>query len=142
MPDIKYYKQINFKRGFVKVCVESWDLSGTIAIITEYCTIILHKSKFNPPRNDAAIELYLSLLEEKILSLGPIEHKYNNLTIEERKALYKLRNDTSTIIKDGNKGSVVVLRNKDYLKQDEEQSSFREMSKEVTDNLWYLIRLG
>ena len=53
------------------------------------------KSKFNPPKTDAAIELYLSRLEEKLLNLGPIKHKYNNLTREERKALYDLRNDTS-----------------------------------------------
>ena len=38
------------------------------------------KSKFNPPKRYAAIELYLSRLEEKLLNLGPIKHKYNNLT--------------------------------------------------------------
>ena len=32
------------------------------------------KSKFNPPKSDAAIELYLSRLEEKLLNLGPIKH--------------------------------------------------------------------
>ena len=57
------------------------------------------KSKFNPPETDAAIELYLSRLEEKLLSLGSIKHKYNNLTWEERQALYDLRNDTSIIVK-------------------------------------------
>ena len=33
------------------------------------------KSKFNPPKRYAAIELYLSRLEEKLLNLGPIKHK-------------------------------------------------------------------
>ena len=76
------------------------------------------KSKFNPPKSDAAIELYLSRLEEKLLNLGPIKHKYNNLTREERKALYDLRNDTSIIIKEADKGSVVVIWDKeDYLKE-------------------------
>ena len=32
------------------------------------------KSEINPPKGDAAIELYLSRLEEKILNLGPIKH--------------------------------------------------------------------
>ena len=58
------------------------------------------KSKFNPPKSDKAIELYLSRLEEKLLNLGSIKHKYHNLTQEERKALYDLRNDTSIIIKE------------------------------------------
>ena len=39
------------------------------------------KSKFNPPKNYAAIELYLSLLEEKLLSLGPIKDKYSSNTL-------------------------------------------------------------
>ena len=42
------------------------------------------KSKFNPPKSDAAIGLYLSRLEEKLLNLGAIKHKHNNLTQEER----------------------------------------------------------
>ena len=100
------------------------------------------KSKFNPPKSDAAIELYLSRLEEKLLNLGPIKHKYNNLTREERKALYDLRNDTSIIIKEADKGSVVVIWDKeDYLKEVEEQLSFREMHKEVTDDSSPIIEI-
>ena len=38
------------------------------------------KSNFNPPKSDAAIELYFSRLEDKLLDLGPIKHRYNNLT--------------------------------------------------------------
>ena len=92
-------------------------------------------SKFNPPKSDAAIELYLDLLEEKLLNLGPIKHKYNNLTREERKALYDLRNDTSIIIKEADKGSVVVIWDKeDHLKEAEEQLSWKEMYEEVTDD--------
>ena len=50
-------------------------------------------------------------------------HKYNNLTREERKTLHDLRNDTSIIIKeaDKGKGSVVVIWDKeDYVKEAEE----------------------
>ena len=83
-----------------------------------------HKSKFNPPKSDAAIELNLSRLEEKFLNLGPIKHSYNNLIREERQALYDLRNDTSKIIKEAGNGSVVVIWDKDdYLKEAEEQLS-------------------
>ena len=66
------------------------------------------KSKFNPGKNDAAIEFYLSRLEEEILSLDK-KISYSNLTKGERNALYSLRDDTSIIIKEVDKGSGVVV---------------------------------
>ena len=60
------------------------------------------KSKFNPGKNDAAIEFYLSRLEEEILSLDK-KISYSNLTKGERNALYSLRDDTSIIIKEADK---------------------------------------
>ena len=69
------------------------------------------------------------------MNLGPIKHKHNNLTREERKALHDLRNDTSIIIKEADKGSVVVIWDKeDHLKEAEEQLSWKEMYEEVTDD--------
>ena len=65
------------------------------------------KSKFNPGKNDAAIEFYLSRLEEEILSLDK-KIPYSNLTKGERNALYSLRDDISIIIKEADKGSYVV----------------------------------
>ena len=74
------------------------------------------KSKFDPKRKDAAIELYLSRLENEILSLN-YKVGYSNLTKGERDAVYLLKNDNSTIIiKKVDKGSVaVVWDRKDYL---------------------------
>ena len=57
------------------------------------------KSKFNPRNKDAAIELYLSSLEEKLMKVEVPKDKFNNLTNSERKALYDLKNDKSIIIK-------------------------------------------
>ena len=69
------------------------------------------------------------------MNLGPIEHNYNNLTWEERKALYVLRNEALIIIKEAGKGSVVVIWDKeDYLKEADEQLSCKEMYEEVTDD--------
>ena len=65
------------------------------------------KSKFNP-KWDAAIEMYLSRLEEEILSLDE-KVSYSNLTKGERNALYLLRDDPSIIIKEADKGSAVVV---------------------------------
>ena len=67
------------------------------------------KSKFNPRNKDAAIELYLSSLEEKLMKVEVPKDKFNNLTNSERKALYDLKNDKSIVIKSADKGSAVVV---------------------------------
>ena len=74
------------------------------------------KSKFNP-KGDAAIEMFLSRLEEEILSLDE-KISYSNLTKGERNALYLLRDDPSIIIKEADKGSAVVVWDReDYLRE-------------------------
>ena len=52
--------------------------------------------------------MYLSHLEEEILSLDE-KISYSDLTKRERNALYLLRDDASIIIKEGEKGSAVVV---------------------------------
>ena len=88
------------------------------------------KSKFNP-KGDAAIEMYLSRLEEEILSLdGKIS--YSNLTKGERNALYLLRDDPSIIIKEADKGSAVVVWDReDYLREANSQLSDKDVYREV-----------
>ena len=89
------------------------------------------KSKFNPAKNDAAIEFYLSRLEEEILSLDK-KISYSNLTKGERNALYSLRDDTSIIIKEADKGSgVVVWDRDDYLAEAKKQLDAKEFYQEL-----------
>ena len=48
------------------------------------------------------------------------QNKYNNLTREERAALYDLKNDKNSIIKSADKGSAVVVWDRgDYIKEAE-----------------------
>ena len=54
------------------------------------------KSKFDPKRKNAAIELYLSRLEEEISSLD-YKVEYSNLTKGKRDAVYSLKNDSSIL---------------------------------------------
>ena len=70
------------------------------------------KSKFNPSNTDAAIELYLSQTEEKLLSCTEIKLTYYNLTRAEQEAMYNLKNDQSIVIKEADKGSAEVIWNK------------------------------
>ena len=67
------------------------------------------KPTFNPRNKDAAIEIYLGSLEEKLMNIEIPQNKYNNLTREERAALYDLKNDKNIIIKSADKGSAVVI---------------------------------
>ena len=57
------------------------------------------KSKFNTRNKDAAIELYLSSLKEKLMKVEVPKDKLNSLTKSEQKALYDLKNDKSIVIK-------------------------------------------
>ena len=70
------------------------------------------KLKFNPSKTDAAMELYLSHIEEKLLSCTEINHSYYNLTREEQKAMHNLKSDQSIIIKEADKSSAVVIWDK------------------------------
>ena len=73
------------------------------------------KSEFDLKRKDASIEIYLSRLEAEIFSLDK-KLSYWNLTKEERKAGYSLRDDTSIIIEEADKGSgIAVSDREDYL---------------------------
>ena len=65
---------------------------------------------------DTSIEIYLSCLEEQLLSISEHGNNYSNLTVSEQEALRNLKNDTSIIIKEADKGSgVVVWDREDYL---------------------------
>ena len=62
------------------------------------------------------------------------------MSLEGRKALYDLRNDASIIIKVGDKGSAVVIWDKeDYLNEAEEQLSYKKVYDKLTDDPSYFI---
>ena len=56
------------------------------------------KSTFNPKNKDVIIETYLSSLEEKLLEIDIPKDKFNNLSKEERNALYSWKNDNTIVI--------------------------------------------
>ena len=61
--------------------------------------------------------------------------RYNNLTKEERDALYSLRDDSTIIIKSADKGSVVVVWDREnYLKEAYKQFEDREVYEEVSND--------
>ena len=102
----------------------------------EHNTKFTPKSTFNPKNKDVIIETYLSSLEEKLLDIDIPKDKFNNLSKEERDALYSLKNDNTIVIKGADKGSgVVVWDREDYLKEEDKQLSDEEVYEEVTNDL-------
>ena len=70
-------------------------------------------------------------MEEEILSLDE-KISYSNLTKGERNALYLLRDDPSIIIKEFDKGSAVVVWDReDYLREANSQLSAKDVYREV-----------
>ena len=81
------------------------------------------KSSFNP-KHDVAIEMYLSVIENQIMEITEEGNNYSNLSKEELSALRGLQNDSNIIIKSADKGSgVVVWDREDYLKEADSQLS-------------------
>ena len=99
------------------------------------------KSKFNPRNKDAAIELYLSSLEEKLMKLEVPKDKFNNLTYSGRKAVYDLKNDKSIVIKSADKGSAVVVWDReDYVKEAEKQLGDGEVYEDASSDAAPLLK--
>ena len=90
------------------------------------------KSTFSP--KVAAIELYLSRLEEEIMAIDTTL-SYSNLTKEKRLSLNSLRDDTSIIIKEADKVSGVVVWNREYyLEEVEKQLGDKEIYEELSSD--------
>ena len=93
------------------------------------------KSKLNPKRKDAAIEIYLSRLEEEMFSLDK-KLNYSKLTKEERQAIYSLRDDTSIIIKEADKGSGIMVWDRQYyLTEPRTQLEDKDVYQELKGNI-------
>ena len=99
------------------------------------------KSKFNPRNKNSTIELYLSSLEEKLMKVEVPKDKFSNLTKSEWKALYDLKSDKSILIKSVDKGSAVVVRDKeDYIKEAEKQLGDEQVYEEVSNDAAPLLK--
>lgn len=74
------------------------------------------KSSWVPPKSSPIVEQYLERVHKEI-SMMPAVYSYNNLNSEERKALKELATDNSLIIKNADKGSGIVVEDRDnYIK--------------------------
>ena len=102
---------------------------------------IKKKSKFNSKQKDAIIEIYLNRLEKYIFCLNK-KLSYSNLTKEERHALYSLRDDTSIIIKEVDKGSGFVVWDREhYLAEARTEVKDKDVYQELKGNIEGLLEV-
>ena len=93
------------------------------------------RSKFNPRHKDAAIELYFSKLEEKLMSISAQGNNFSNVSREESKAINSLRSDRTIVVKEADQGSgVVVWDREDYITEAESQLSDSEVYSRLDNN--------
>ena len=98
------------------------------------------KSTFIPRNIDTVIETYLQSLEERLLDMDSSSKRFNNITKEERNALYTLRDDPTILIKGADKGSAVVVWDReDYLKEASKQLENKDVYEEVQNDPSILI---
>ena len=84
----------------------------------------------------------MSSLEEKPLKIEVPKDKFNNLTKGEWDALYNLKNDKTIVIKGADKGSAVVVWDReDYIKEAENQLGDTNIYEEVPNDAEPLMNI-
>ena len=84
----------------------------------------------------------MSSLEKKLLKIEVPKNKFNNLTKGERDALYILKNDRTIVIKGVDKGSAVVVWDReDYIKKAENQLGDTNIYDEVPNDAKPLMNI-
>ena len=98
-------------------------------------TYVKFKSKWSPPKGHSAIELFLTKVENELFKITDKELGYFNFTSEEWKAMPSLPDDQQIVIKKADKGSCVVVWDRDdYLLEAERQLKDEKIYRSVTFN--------
>ena len=71
------------------------------------------KSKFNPKYENQLLETYLKVAENSIMEITEDGKVFSNLSKEEKQALNDLKNDKTIVIKSADKGSAVIVWDRD-----------------------------
>ena len=100
------------------------------------------KSTCNAPKEAPALELFSSQTEKDILSILSGKATNYNLSKEEYRTMRSLQNGRSVVIKPADKGSAVVVWDRnDYLKEAERQLSDEKTYEEIRITEKYQVEL-
>ena len=109
-----------------------WYFRNESQYITSEVSTFKLKTKRNPPKDSSDLELFLNKVKEDIFLVLSGHPKNFNFNREEYLPMRSLQNDRSVLIKPADKGSAVVVWDRqDYLKETERQLSDSSIYKEV-----------
>ena len=90
------------------------------------------KSAWKPPTGHPNLEVFLSCVEHDIFKDIETPLRYSNLISEEWRAIRSLADDRNIVIKEADKGSAVVVWDRnDYVKEAEKQLKDTKVYKQV-----------
>ena len=96
----------------------------------------------NPPKGYPNLEVFLSEVEKELFTVADSKLGYSNLSKEEWKAMRTLADDRTIVIKKADKGSCVVVWDRnDYIKEAEKQLNDANVYKDVCFNAKLLQEL-
>ena len=89
---------------------------------------------YHPPEGHACLEVFLSQVEKELLKIPFLDLKYSSMSRKEWQAVRSLADDRGIVIKKVNKGSCVVVRDRnDYLLEAERQVSDSKVYIDVSN---------
>ena len=113
------------------------------------------KSSWEPPKQSVVLETFLHNVEFDVASSKSSKETRNNLTKDEKQALRSLKHNTDIVIKPADKGSAVVVMDRDhYISEAERQLSdtkfykaldndpTHEFQRKVTTTLTKMVESG
>ena len=114
-----------FRRDFEEFCRSmriKWHFRNEISEDFSEVPAFSPKSSWNPPQGHPNLEVYLSQVENELFSIADEPIRYSNLSKEEWIAMRSLADDRSIVIKKADKGSCIVVWDRnDYLREAEKQ---------------------
>ena len=88
-----------------------------------------NKSDWKPPKQTVALETFISNIESDIASFQPTKRSKDNLSKGEKQAIRSPKQRQNIIIKPADKGSAVVVKDKDHY--------VSEAERQLNDNNFY-----
>ena len=101
------------------------------------------KSTWNPPKGHPCLEVFLSQVENEFFQITKQDLRYSNSSKEEWRALRSLADDASIVIKKADKGSCVVVWDRnDYVLEAEKQLNDPSVYRDVSNGENILPKLS
>ena len=105
------------------------------------------KSSWQPPKQGRDLETFISSVESDITSHKPNNPRHDNLTKAERQALFSLQRNNDIVIKPADKGSAVVVMDREhYISEAERQLSdsrhYKPLDHDPTDEFAKKVSLA